>query len=171
MLSKTDREYLVMAYKAATESPDPSTQNGAVIPHYFMGRERYYCACNTFPEGVKSTPERLERPMKYNYIEHAERNCINMAAKNGLFSCVNPSELTLYVPWFACSDCARSIIASGIKRVVGHKRMMDATPEHWKESIKHAFVMFEEAKVEWVLIPDELPEAPQIRFNGELWQP
>lgn len=54
---------------------------------------------------------------------------------------------------------------------VGHKRMMDATPDHWKESIQHAFVMFKEAGVETVLIPDELRTAPTIRFNGELWQP
>jgi hypothetical protein len=49
--------------------------------------------------------------------------------------------------------------------------MMDATPDHWKESIQHAFVMFKEAGVETVLIPDELRTAPTIRFNGELWQP
>lgn len=171
MLSKTDREYLVMAYKAATQSPDPSTQNGAVIPYFLVGRERYITACNTFPEGVQSKPERLERPLKYNFIEHAERNCVFNAAAVGLFGCVNMKDITMYVPWFACSDCARAIICCGIRRVVGHKRMMDATPEHWKESIKHAFDMFKEAKVETVLLPDELPEAPKIRFNGELWQP
>lgn len=33
----TDRKWLVLAYKAATQSPDPSTQNGAVIPYYERG--------------------------------------------------------------------------------------------------------------------------------------
>jgi dCMP deaminase len=167
----TDQELLVMAYQAATKSPDPSTQNGAVIPHKSdFGGWDYVTACNTFPEGVEETPERLVRPLKYNFIEHAERNAIFEGAKAGIFNWANHSPV-MYVPWFACADCARAIICSGIRKVVGHKRMMDATPDHWKESIQHAFVMFKEAGVETVLIPDELRTAPTIRFNGELWQP
>jgi hypothetical protein len=47
---------------------------------------------------------------------------------------------------------------------------MDATPEHWKESIAHAMAMFEEAGIELVMIPDVL-NGPTIRFNGQLWRP
>jgi dCMP deaminase len=174
----TDQEYLLLAYEVATKSPDPSTQNGAVIPYLvtwdypeeegWAGQldEELLAACNTFPEGVLNKPERLERPLKYNFIEHAERGVILLAAKMG----VALDGLTMYVPWFACSDCARAIICSGIKKVVGHQRMMDATPDHWKESIAHAFTMLNEAGVEIVLIPDVL-NGPQIMFNGQLWTP
>ena len=40
--------------------------------------------CNTFPKGVKSSKERLERPLKYFYIEHAERGAVYEAAKLGV---------------------------------------------------------------------------------------
>ncbi len=172
---KSDKEYLVLAYEAAMRSPDPSTQNGAVIAYSEYcdsgGRElntpAYVSACNQFPQGVRYLPERMERPLKYSFIEHAERGVIYEAAKKG----IELEGRTIFVPWAACSDCARAIICSGIGKVVTHKRMMDATPEHWKESIKFAFEMFFEAKIEVVMFEDELPEAPMIRFNGQLWQP
>lgn len=164
---KTDREFLVRAYEVATKSPDPSTQNGAVIPFYHLGIPDSIEACNTFPDGVLETPERLQRPLKYNFIEHAERGAVIAAAKRG----VPLRGFTMYVPWFACSDCARAIIGSGIVKVVGHKRMLDATPDHWKESIAHAVTMLKEAGIETVLLEEHLPEAPVIRFNGQLWQP
>lgn len=170
----TDREYLVMAYQAATQSPDPSTQNGAVIPYTdlgaeFMGRpaERIITACTDFPPGVDQTPDRLVRPLKYQYVEHAERNAVLKAANLG----VSLKGLTMYVPWFACSDCARAIICSGIKKLVGHKKMADDTPDRWKESITHAMNMLKEAGVEMVLLEGDLPEAPLIRFNENLWKP
>lgn len=173
---KSDREYLIQAYVAATLSPDPSTQNGAVIAHLIdkdyghLGCELAQAtveACNRFPEGVELTGDRLERPLKYQFIEHAERGVIYAAARQG----VKLNGLTMYVPWAACSDCARAIICSGIERVVTHQRMMDATPPHWKESIAHAFTMFKEANIEITMFQEELPEAPMIRFNGEMWQP
>jgi dCMP deaminase len=165
-LFKTDEEFLLQAYKKATESPDPSTQNGAVIPFYHLGFEDYVEACNTFPNGVSNKPERLERPLKYNFIEHAERNVLHEALRRG----VRTTGMTMFVPWFACADCARAIIGAGITKVVGHKRMFDQTPDHWKESIAHAFVMFEEAGVETVLVSTVL-NGPEIRFNGQLWKP
>lgn len=116
---------------------------------------------------MEQTPECLERPLKYNFIEHAERNAVLKAAKLG----VALEGMQMFVPWFACSDCARAIICSGVRRVVGHQRMMDATPDHWKESIAHAVTMLKEAGVETILIQESLPEAPVIRFNGSLWQP
>lgn len=178
----TDREFLVEAYKAATKSPDPSTQNGAVIPYcrwsgMIMPISKaavvpeamvgYIQSCNNFPIGVVENYARLQRPLKYNFIEHAERNAVFYAARAGIAL----NNLTMYVPWAACADCARAIICSGIRRVVVHQRMMDATPEHWKESIANAMAMFQESKVEIVSFLGELPEAPQIRFNGQLWQP
>jgi dCMP deaminase len=182
MARKTDQEYLLMAYHKATESPDPSTQNGAVIP-YKLGppmkiqkasgdvmdifdEEFTLEACNTFPKGVLSKPERHERPLKYNYIEHAERGAVYEAARWG----VKLTGLTMYVPWAACSDCARSIICSGIRRLVMHKDMMDRTPEHWKESIRHAFDMFNESGIILDYVEGKL-NAPAIRMNGEIWTP
>lgn len=93
----TPQQYLLMAYKEATKSPDPSTQNGAVI----VTTAGTAADCNRFPERVKITDARLERPLKYNFIEHAERNAIFSAARKQL----PLLGATMYVPWFACSDC------------------------------------------------------------------
>lgn len=60
-------------------SPDPSSQIGVVIVP--LASHKRVMACNTFPERV--TP-RLERPEKYAFIEHAERNGIYHAAKYGI---------------------------------------------------------------------------------------
>jgi dCMP deaminase len=173
---KTDEEYLLMAYQKATESPDPSTQNGAVIPiivdkldednNKHVSELVVVSACNTFPRGVAAAPERLERPIKYSYIEHAERGVIYQANYDGFTT----RGLTLYCPWFACADCGRAIICNGITRVVGHKKMFDETPPHWKESIAHAFHMFREAGILTTLITGDL-NGPEIRFNGQMWRP
>jgi dCMP deaminase len=160
---RTDSEWLLMAYEQATKSPDPSTQNGAVIPTD-VGVIK---ACNEFPRRVKYTPDRWERPLKYSVIEHAERNAVFAAAREGIAL----DGLTMYACWFACADCARAIIQSGITKVVGHKQMMDGTPDHWKESIKIAFDMLNEAGVITELLDIPNLGGPEVLFNGKKWKP
>ena len=159
----TDKDFMIKAYEEARKSPDPSTQNGALV---VVNESFYVGACNTFPIGVMNTPERLVRPLKYNFIEHAERNVLHTAMRAG----IRTLGLTMYVPWFACADCGRAIIGAGIYRVVGHKRMLDETPDHWKESITHAMTMLTEAGVKLDYITEKLDIEP-ILFNGKLWTP
>lgn len=159
-----------VAYEAATKSPDPSTQNGAILVDTRfdnLNEHAFVTACNTFPYGVKEIPERLERPLKYSWIEHAERNAVFAGATHAM----SFHDCILFVPWFACADCARAIIQVGIRHVVGHKMMFDETPEHWKDSIDVAFTMFDEAGVITELLEGPIPYAPDIRFNEKLWSP
>ncbi len=159
----TDSEYLLRAYEEAAASPDPSTQNGAVVVSSEGG---FVAACNGFPRGVSVSNERLARPEKYDYMEHAERNVIYACAKYGYCT----EDATMYAPWFACVDCARAIIQAGIVRVVGHQRMADETPDRWKDTIATALAMLEEAGVEVAMVDGKLG-GPRIRFNGEWWEP
>ena len=160
----TPQQYLLMAYNEATNSPDPSTQNGAVI---VIGNDGLTVTdCNRFPDRVKVNQERLERPLKYEFIEHAERNAILKCAKLGY----STHGATMYVPWFACSDCARAIIQAGIAHVVGHQRMADDTPDRWKDSIANAMTMLKEAGIRMTMIEGEL-NGPKILFNGKWWTP
>lgn len=162
-MQRDPKDWLLMAYQAATKSPDLSTQNGAVI----VARDNIVLqACNELPKRVKITQERLERPLKYSYTEHAERNVIYEAARLG----VSIQGCTMYAAWAACSDCARAIIQSGIAKVVTHKQMMDGTPEHWKESIQAAMEMLKESGVE-VEFLDVVLNGPKVRFNGKVWTP
>ncbi len=154
---------LATAYRMALNSPDLSTQNGAIV----IARDgRIAMGCNKLPMGVEVTSERLERPKKYLWTEHAERNAIYDAARRG----IRTEGATMFCPWFACADCGRAIIQAGISTVIGHKKMFDETPDRWKESIAEAFEMFWEAGVEFELIEGDLDIEP-IRFNEHLWTP
>jgi dCMP deaminase len=94
-------------------SPDTSTKLGAVI--IGPDKEIRSTGYNGFVRGVNdNVPERFERPGKYRWFEHSERNAIYNAARVGtpLKGC------TLYNFWSPCSDCSRAIIQSGIIEVV-----------------------------------------------------
>jgi dCMP deaminase len=70
---------------------------------------------NGFPRGVDDdVDERHERPAKYLWTEHAERNAIYNAAAIGAAT----AGCTMYLPWYPCTGCARAIIQSGISEVV-----------------------------------------------------
>lgn len=159
------------AYNVASRSRDYSVQNGAIIWRNsgFHGTDGHIvCAeSNNFPEGVLELPSRLKRPDKYAYVEHAERAAIYKAAKVGvvLTGCV------MVCPWFACADCARAIILSGIRHVVGHKQMMDKTPNRWKNSIAIAHTMLTEAGVTYEFFDGVLNTGLKLRFDEELWTP
>jgi dCMP deaminase len=94
-------------------SKDPNTKVGCVIvgPHNEIRSTGY----NSFPRGLDdNVPERKDRPEKYLWIEHAERNAIFNAARVGvpLDGCV------IYMQGLPCTDCARAIIQSGIKKII-----------------------------------------------------
>jgi len=97
---------------------------------------------NGMPRGIDDdVDERHERPTKYLWFEHAERNAIYNAASNGtaLEGC------TMYINSLPpCCDCARAIIQSGIIEVVVNS--FDS-PERWKEQCDIAIGMLKEAKV------------------------
>src|SRR3989338_788827 len=76
------RALLEIAYKEAEKSPDPSTQNGALLINdngtiLAMGHNR-------FPHGVEGTPKRWKKPLKYELIQHAERSAIFDASRKGI---------------------------------------------------------------------------------------
>lgn len=159
-----NKELLRLAYKYAfATSDDPNTQNGAVL---FDGREPLILGSNQFPPGVEKTPERLERPDKYAFMEHAERNAILSAAQYGYAT----RGLVLVCPWFACPDCARAIVGAGIRRVIGHKQVYDRTPERWLKPVQQGDQILEEGGVEREYYDGPIGEC-EILFDGEIWRP
>lgn len=165
-----DKDFLWLAYdQAQKKSTDPSTQNGSVLVRENKDGSSGVIAlgANFFPYGVKETPERWDRAVKLNYVEHAERKPIYECAKRGIAT----NGLTLYCCWYACADCARAIIESGIKRVVGHKQVFDKTPDRWKETIKRAFEMFEEAGIVCEVYDGTIGDGIAVRFDGQIWNP
>jgi dCMP deaminase len=134
-----DDNFLAISHVVANRSKDPSTRLGAVIvgPDHEIRSTGYNC----FPRGIDDDVEaRYERPEKYKWIEHAERNAIYNAARMGtpLKGC------SVYVPWIPCTDCARGVIQVGIVEVVVEDVNV---PERWREDFGRSLTMFAEAGV------------------------
>ena len=99
---------------------------------------------NSFPRGIDdNVAERQERPEKYFWFEHAERNAIYNAARIG----VSTLGTTMYMTCgISCADCARAIINSGVSKIV-LRRGRGATNEKWQDSAKRSEQMFKEAGI------------------------
>ena len=115
MITLRDRDLVERAKAFSKESPDTSRKTGCVIDTSGgLFHKGLIYGCNNFPDGVLVTPERLSRPLKYVYTEHAERMAIYKAAAAGIELCGS----TMYLSWYPCADCARAIVLSEIKRLV-----------------------------------------------------
>tara|TARA_X000000950_G_scaffold289508_1_gene414490 strand:+ start:8192 stop:8635 length:444 start_codon:yes stop_codon:yes gene_type:complete len=141
MIDKWDDRFLDIAREISTWSKDPSRKIGAIA---VRDRKILATGYNGFPKGIEDTPSRLNiREIKYQYVVHAEMNCIYNAAENG----VSLRDSTLYIFGLpVCGDCALGIIQSGIKRVVAHSI---GTPDRWKEAIGKTNEVFEEAGIQY----------------------
>ncbi len=104
---------------------------------------------NGFPRGVEDdpekVPERYERPEKYEWFEHSERNAFYNAARAGIAL----KDCILYVSGPPCTDCARGIIQVGIKEVVMVDLFGPEAAKRWEEKIKKALTMFGEAGIKY----------------------
>ena len=150
---------------AMNNSQDPSTQNAALLTDENSGI--IALECNNIPHRVNHNEERWERPVKYHYVEHAERNALYKAAKMGM----STFDLTMYCPWYSCSDCARAIIQCGIKRMIGHKEYFDLMPDRWRESCDIGIKMLQEAGVECLVWSGEVGGNISILVDGEKFSP
>lgn len=146
--------FSAIAKAASTLSKDQSTKLGAII--LGKGFEIRALGYNGFPRGVNDTvPERHERPAKYKWTEHAERNAIYNAARAG--TALEGSRLLLDSPIFVCSECARAIIGAGISQVILIRRN-ETDPDRagrWSNDEDISRTMFQEAGIEVVEIPEE----------------
>jgi dCMP deaminase len=131
-----------IAHQVKLKSKDRYTQIGAVV----VGSDNQIVSTgyNSFPRGIDdSVDERQERPEKYYWFEHAERNSLYNAALIGVSTKGCTMYLTCGIP---CSDCARGIINSGIKKIVC-ERVGGAVGNLWDEHAKRSVEMFNEAGV------------------------
>lgn len=139
---KWDEYFINIAEQIKLKSKDVKTQIGVVI----VGKDNEIVSTgyNSFPRGINDDlPERQERPEKYFWFEHAERNAIYNAARIG----VSTMGTTMYMTCdLSCADCARAIINSGISKVV-FKRSTKDWPNIWQESAQRSLQMFKEARV------------------------
>lgn len=152
-----DQYFMTIAYLAASRSQDPSTHAGTVIvrPDNTILTTGY----NSPPRGVDISQVPAERPGKYMWMEHSERNAIYIAAKHG----VSTDGCKLYANFLPCGDCARAIIQSGISEVIVHKEGQESFEiatgngsAEWDASHRATLEMFRE-RLRW--------------WSGKLWMP
>jgi dCMP deaminase len=165
------RQILSDCYElAANRSNDRSTQLGTIIVNEETGQEYY--GYNSIDERHIHDEQRFDRPLKYHYTEHAERLAVfDMLASLNKY---DPTRgLVMYVPWYACSDCARTIVHSGrIGAVVGHADAFQKAPDRWNESTYHGIQILKEAGINCCLYTGKVRnDGLRILFNGQLWNP
>lgn len=135
-----DNRFLELTKHIATWSKDKSIGTCAIITD--KDHRIVSFGYNGFPSGANDEDEsRYERPKKYLYTEHAERNAIYNASRLG----VSTKGCTMYLMWYPCADCARAIIQSGIDTLVCNRPDFD-TPK-WGEHFKASHEMFEECNI------------------------
>jgi dCMP deaminase len=142
--SELDFARLLEVDRWAARSQDRSTGIGAVL---WYAPDKSFASWNQLPRDIADTDARSERPAKYFYWEHAERNviygCANLGIKTG--------GATLYTTGVPCADCARAVIQAGLSKIVVWKRGsgLEAT-DRWYASINAGREMLVEAGVEIV---------------------
>lgn len=132
-----------LAKTVSKKSKDRNAKIGAVIVG--KGNEVISTGYNSFPRNLNDeVEERYERPEKFYWTEHAERNAIYNAARVG----VPTDGCSIYLShWFPCADCARAIINSGITKLYCDELNLDI-PSKFNESFKRSIEMLLESGVE-----------------------
>ena len=143
-LSRWDNKFIDLAVHVSGWSRDRGTKNGAVI----VDSDNIVLSMgyNGFPRGCDDHINcRYEKPEKYFYTEHAERNAIYHGARHG----VPLRGCSIYVTMMPCADCARAIIQSGIKKVISP--VPNFKSETWGRHFEVSIELFKECGVDLVL--------------------
>jgi len=115
---KRDDRYMGLCFWYASFSKDPRTQNGAVI--VTADNVPLGMGYNGPPKCIVDGEIDWDRPNKYPYIKHAERNAIDHSCRTLM------KGATIYVTAMPCPDCMLDIVDSGIKRIIYFKGHHDS---------------------------------------------
>jgi dCMP deaminase len=157
-----DQYFISMLYLVAMKSKDEKTQNATIIVS--QDNRIKSTGYNSFPSGINDyVQERQERPEKYFWFEHGERNALYSAAKDG----VEINGCKLYVTGIPCMDCARGIVQCGIKEVIYHT-LKPYDSKLWEDHMKRTLTLFEEAGVKIREYKGPIITKLAVRRDGEL---
>jgi dCMP deaminase len=101
--------FLGLAKVVSQRSHDIHTQHGCVITdnnHRILG-----VGYNGFPKGLNDMELPLNRPDKYHWMVHSERNALSNCV-------IRPDNGIAYVTGQCCNDCIIALWQEGIKKVV-----------------------------------------------------
>lgn len=86
------------------------------------------------------------KPEKYYWIEHAERNAIYNAARNGY----SLNDFTAIITHPPCMDCARALIQVGVRTVIW-RRGTDKFNAIWGEHVERSIQLFKECDIDFTI--------------------
>ncbi len=140
-MTSWERKFYEACKFYASWSKDPTTKVGCIIvsDDNSILVQGYNGVCR----GVDDKEERNERPIKYKFYEHAERNAIFSAARNG----ITLKGLSIYSLFFPCPECTRAIIQSGLKKLFVFKDSTNSYYDRYDQDLKISKVMLDEAGV------------------------
>lgn len=154
-------EYFIkIANVVRQKSKDPSSKVGVVIVsknneilstgfNGFCRNIQEYSNTLTLANNEATLSNRWERPEKYLWVEHGERNAIYNAARNGIKLLGSKLYLVAFgPPTVPCVDCTKAIIQSGIKYVYGYA--VQPAREEWKKDFDFCLNHLEEAGIIFV---------------------
>lgn len=145
-LSKWDARFIELANRVAGWSKGPRKRIGAAIvrPDKSIASLGY----NGPPRGFDDEAFlRMTREEQHAVVIHAEDNALRQAAPGE-----DLSACTLYVsPLLPCADCARRIVAAGVRRVVAYCGHI--SPD-WRACADEAERIFIEAGVQCLFSMD-----------------
>jgi dCMP deaminase len=139
-------KYFKLAEQQALLFSKDTTKVGAVLlapeSHQILS-----LGYNGMPRCVdESIARRWERPIKYKYVEHAERNALYNACRHG-----TPVQGSIaVVTMFPCCDCARALIQAGVQTLVTVRPDYDR--EVWGPDSRVSMEMFQEVGMALMLL-------------------
>lgn len=135
-----DRRFMDLARHVGNWSKDRSRKVGCVVVR--SDNIVQVIGFNGFPRGLNDESDiRHQRPTKYQWTEHAERNAIYTAARQG----ISLDGSKMYLPWFPCVDCARAIVQAGIVELIATEP--DLGDPQWGEDFVVSLELLKEAGV------------------------
>lgn len=129
--------FMQQAEQLAQRSLDPSSKTSCVL----VDQHGAYIAgcCNRFVIGDPEDTTEVwnDHSNKYDHVVHAEVLAVATAARgcqSTLYGCA-------YLPWYPCLNCAKTLLAAGIIRVVCH--CPDWDHSRWGDDFKKVRALFE----------------------------
>jgi dCMP deaminase len=117
-----DDWFMTLCFVVAQRSLDKHTKHGCVVVD--DSRSILCVGYNSPPRGCVDSIIPLERPAKYDYMQHSEANAITNAARNG----INLFNSTFYITGPPCPACFGKMLNVGVHKIIHGPILHQSTP-------------------------------------------
>jgi deoxycytidylate deaminase len=76
----------------------------------------------------------------------------------------------MYMPWVPCLPCAEAMVKAGLDTWIGHRQMIEKTPERWIESCQEGVEYLRKNDMNIYMFDGEIGKVEHL-FDGEVWRP